>query len=132
MRAFVFTLVALAGLMGAAGVGLAAAAAHVAGDANLATAAQFLLFHAAALPGIAGLALWCENVRMPRTAWLFALAGTGFVSGATLFCGDLALRALAGTKLFALSAPAGGMALIAAWSLLAIGGASAAAQGRRR
>ena len=131
MRAFFLLLAALAGLMGAAGVGLAAVAAHGAGNPTLATAAQFLLIHAAALPGAAALALWCDGAGLRRTAWLLALAGAGLAAGAMLFSGDLALRALAGARLFAFAAPAGGMAMIAAWLLLGTGGALAAMQARR-
>jgi uncharacterized membrane protein YgdD (TMEM256/DUF423 family) len=46
------------------------------------------------------------------------------VLGATLFSGDIALRALAGHRLFAMAAPSGGMILIAAW--LALAGAAVA------
>ena len=131
MRAFVFALAALAGLMGAAGTGLAAMAAHGGGDATLPTAAQFLLFHAAALPGAAGLALRCESAGAVWPARLFAVAGAMLAGGAALFCGDLALRALAGTKLFPLAAPAGGTMLMAGWLVLAAAAAWAALQMRK-
>jgi uncharacterized membrane protein YgdD (TMEM256/DUF423 family) len=42
----------------------------------------------------------------------------GWVVGAALFSGDLALRAFAGHRLFAFAAPAGGIVLIAAWLAL--------------
>ena len=47
--------IALAGLMGAAGIALAAASAHTAPGAGLDSAAYMLLFHAAALVGGAAL-----------------------------------------------------------------------------
>ncbi|MFK5073277.1 hypothetical protein ACI4BE_27515, partial [Klebsiella pneumoniae] len=50
----------LAGLMGAGGVALAAAAAHAAPGAGLESAAYMLLFHAAA--GVAGSALLDRDV----------------------------------------------------------------------
>ncbi|MFL5205862.1 MAG: DUF423 domain-containing protein, partial [Microvirga sp.] len=47
-------LIVLASLSGLLGVGLSAAAAHITGG-NLATAAQFLLFHAPALLALVAL-----------------------------------------------------------------------------
>ncbi|MFZ1681462.1 MAG: DUF423 domain-containing protein, partial [Rhizobiaceae bacterium] len=35
--------------------------------------------------------------------------------GVALFAGDLALRAFAGTRLFPMAAPTGGIAMIAGW-----------------
>jgi uncharacterized membrane protein YgdD (TMEM256/DUF423 family) len=50
---------------------------------------------------------------------LLILALAGWVLGAALFSGDLALRAFTGHRLFAMAAPAGGIILIAAWLALA-------------
>jgi uncharacterized membrane protein YgdD (TMEM256/DUF423 family) len=97
---------AAAGLMGAAGVALAAAGAHAAGADLLNPASNMLLFHAAAV-----LALAVGGA--PRL--LLAVSGSLLVLGGAVFSGDLALRALAGVKLFALAAPLGGMLLIAGW-----------------
>jgi uncharacterized membrane protein YgdD (TMEM256/DUF423 family) len=105
--------VALAGLMGAGGVILAAAAAHAAPGAGLDSAASMLLFHAAAI--VAGAALVQQGL-LWRPLALIALAG--WVLGAVLFSGDVALRALAGHRLFPMAAPSGGMILIAAWLVL--------------
>ncbi len=107
-------LVVLAGLMGAGGVMLAAAAAHAAPGTGLG-AGHMLLFHAAALLGgsavlHAGL-LW-------RPLGLLALFG--LVLGSLLFSADLTLRAFAGHRLFPMAAPTGGTMLIAAWILLAL------------
>ena len=106
-------LVMLAGLMGASGVILAAAGAHAAPNAGLDSAAYMLLFHAAALLGGAALAqqglLWRPLALGALVAW---------VVGTALFSGDIAMRAFAGHRLFAMAAPAGGVILIAAWLAL--------------
>jgi uncharacterized membrane protein YgdD (TMEM256/DUF423 family) len=104
----------LAGLMGAGGVMLAAADAHAAPGAGLAAAAYMLLFHAAALVG--GAALLQQGV-LWRPLTLAVLAA--WIIGATLFSGDVALRAFAGHRLFPMAAPSGGIILIAAWLGLA-------------
>jgi uncharacterized membrane protein YgdD (TMEM256/DUF423 family) len=104
---------ALGGLLGAAGVGLAAAAAHISGDALLKTAADFLLFHAAALLAILALA----RGRVTRG---LMVAGSLIGIGAVLFCGDLAIRALAGLRLVPMAAPTGGMLMIAGWLGVAV------------
>jgi uncharacterized membrane protein YgdD (TMEM256/DUF423 family) len=116
-------LIALAGLMGASGVMLAAAGAHgahAASRAGLDGAAYLLLFHAATILGGAALAhqglLWRP---------LIFAALIGWVVGASLFSGDIALRAFAGHRLFPMAAPAGGIIMIAAW--LALAGAAVAA-----
>ncbi len=108
-------LIALAGLMGAAGVALAAASAHLADAARLGAASSMLLFHAAAVPGIAALAERC--VVHPRLA---LAAGFGFVVAAALFASDLSLRQYAGQSLFPYAAPTGGTLLIASWLVLAL------------
>jgi len=103
-------LIALAGLMGAGGVVLAAAGAHMAPGAGLDSAAYMLLFHAVAVLGGAALVqqgvLWRPLALIVLAAW---------VLGAALFSGDIALRALAGHRLFAMAAPSGGVILIGAW-----------------
>jgi uncharacterized membrane protein YgdD (TMEM256/DUF423 family) len=109
------TLLVLASLMGAAGVVLAAAAAHAAPGAGLDSAAYLLLFHAVAVLGAAGLAQ--QGLLWPPAA-LAAMAG--FVFGGTLFASDVSMRAFAGHRLFPMAAPAGGTILIVAWSILAL------------
>ncbi|MDR3462060.1 MAG: DUF423 domain-containing protein [Beijerinckiaceae bacterium] len=106
------SLAALAGLLGASGVGLAAIAAHLSGEPTLKTAADFLLFHGAALLAVA--AMMRGN---PHRGLLAAGSLIGF--GTILFCGDLALRALAGARLFPFAAPSGGLLLIAGWLVCA-------------
>ncbi len=103
-------LLVLAGLMGAAGMALAAAAAHVAPGSGLDSAAYMLLFHAVAV--VAGVAL-LQHALLCRPLSLLVLAA--WVLGATLFAGDLAMRAFAGHRLFPFAAPSGGTILIAAW-----------------
>jgi uncharacterized membrane protein YgdD (TMEM256/DUF423 family) len=110
----------LAGLMGAAGVVLAAAGAHAAPQAGLDSAAYMLLFHAAAVLG--GAALTHQNI-VWRPAMLAVLGG--WVIGAALFSGDIAMRAFAGHRLFTFAAPAGGSILIIAWLGVVIAGAVA-------
>ncbi|MEO9614645.1 MAG: DUF423 domain-containing protein [Nitratireductor sp.] len=97
-------LVLAAGLTGAAGVALSAAAAH-AGGGNVATAAQFLLFHAPALLALGLLA----------RARLSHAAGIALLAGLMLFSGDLLMRHYAGIRLFAMAAPAGGTLMILGW-----------------
>jgi uncharacterized membrane protein YgdD (TMEM256/DUF423 family) len=113
-------LIGFAGLMGAAGVVLAAASAHSGGTVRLDSAGYMLLFHAPALiSGVTALnlgLLW-------RPFGIVAL--TGFAVGSVLFAGDLALRAIAGTRLFPMAAPTGGIVLIVSW--LALSAAAAVA-----
>jgi uncharacterized membrane protein YgdD (TMEM256/DUF423 family) len=117
-------LIALAGLMGAAGIALAAAGAHAAPATGLDGAAYMLLFHAAAVLGGTALmqqgALWRPLALVVLAAWIV---------GAALFSSDIALRAFAGHRLFPYAAPSGGMILIAAWLGLIVAAAVGAASG---
>ena len=107
-------LIILAGLMGASGIILAAAGAHTAPGAGLDSAAYMLLFHATAVLGAAAVVqqnlLWRPMMLVVLAAW---------VLGAGLFSSDIALRAIAGYRLFPMAAPAGGFILIGAWMGLA-------------
>ena len=112
MRLWSLALVAIAGLLGAAGVGAAAGAAHgVAGD-FLQTAANFLLFHASI---VAALAI---GGRVPRRGFL--IAASVLALGVAIFSGDLAMRATTSAKLFDYAAPLGGTLMIAGWLVLTI------------
>jgi uncharacterized membrane protein YgdD (TMEM256/DUF423 family) len=106
-------LLVLAGLMGACGVALAAAAAHGTPASGLDSAAYLMLFHAIAVLAIASLArqelLW-------RPLGLVAM--TCFVAGGALFAGDVSMRAFAGHRLFPMAAPTGGTLLILGWLIL--------------
>jgi len=107
-------LIVLAGIMGAGGIMLAAAGAHVAPGAGLEGAAYMLLFHATAVLGGAAViqqgVLWRPLALCVLVAW---------VVGAALFSGDIALRAFTAHRLFPFAAPTGGLILIAAWLGLA-------------
>lgn len=108
-------LLALAGLAGLLGVAGSAAAAHSGGGESLRTASQFLLFHAPLVVGLTALAAGgAVHATMAR------LAAGAILLGLALFSGDLALRALAGTPLFPMAAPAGGIVLMVGWALVAV------------
>jgi uncharacterized membrane protein YgdD (TMEM256/DUF423 family) len=107
--------------MGAAGVGLAAAAAHGVPGAALESAAYLLVFHAVAV--LAGAAL-LDKAQLWRPALIAAL--TGWVAGSALFSADIASRTFAGQRLFPLAAPTGGTLLIIAWLALAVAGVAVA------
>jgi len=117
-------LIALAAVMGAAGVVLLAAAAHAAPGAGLDSAGQMLLFHAAAVIAAAA-ALHAGLLFRP----LALAAAIGLVLGAVLFSGDIALRAFAGHRLFPMAAPTGGFILIAGWLGLAVAAVVALTRG---
>ncbi|MBI1867421.1 MAG: DUF423 domain-containing protein [Methylocystis sp.] len=107
-------IVMIASLQGAAGVGLAAAAAHIENSANLHTASLFLMVHAGA-----GLALAALAAGQPgRSGWLLG-ATLALLFGVTLFSGDLASRAWRGDRLFPYAAPLGGAFVILAWLAVA-------------
>ncbi|RAI31566.1 DUF423 domain-containing protein [Rhodoplanes serenus] len=110
--------VLMAGLMGAAGVALAATAAHAAPGAGLDSAAQILLVHAVAL--LAGSAAVAAGLTW-RPIAIAALMG--FVLGALLFAGDVTLRAFVGHRLFPMAAPTGGSILILSWIALSVAAA---------
>ena len=114
-------LIALAGLMGAGGIVLAAAGAHLAPGAGLEGAAYMLLFHAAAVIGGVALTqqglLWRPLALLVLAAWLF---------GAVLFSGDIAMRAFTAHRLFPMAAPTGGFILIGAWVALVVAAIAAA------
>jgi uncharacterized membrane protein YgdD (TMEM256/DUF423 family) len=107
-------LLVFAGLMGAAGVALAAAAAHAAPGQGLDSAAYLLLIHAVALLGITA------NMPQSLNATSAALLGAGFILGCALFSGDVALKVLAGHRLFSMAAPTGGVILIVTWLALTV------------
>lgn len=108
-------LVVLAGLCGAIGVALSAAAAHR-GGAFTGTAANFLLFHAAAVLAI-GLGVANRGLR---------LGALVLVVGLLFFCGDLVSRDVLDDRLFPFAAPIGGTALILGWIVITVSGFFAA------
>lgn len=103
-------LLAISGIMGAAGIALAAAGAHMGGE-NLTSAATFLLIHAAAVAGLSASGSAMRGLGI--AASLLAL-------GAILFSGDLAARVFWGERLFPMAAPAGGIIMIAGWLSLTV------------
>ncbi len=109
----------LAALMGFAGVALLAAAAHIAGTANVQTAGQMLLFHAPVVIGATA---------ARRTGHLHDLlariALSAIILGAALFAADLARRGFAGAALFPRAAPIGGWLMLGGWLGLAIAAVS--------
>ncbi|MGD9544252.1 MAG: DUF423 domain-containing protein [Methylocystis sp.] len=113
---FAFLISGIAAVQGAAGVSLAAAAAHVDSSPLLATASQFLMIHAAVGVGLAAL---LKTTPRPEANWLAGVA-LALQTGVTLFAGDLAARVFLGGKLFALAAPIGGGLTIVSWCALAI------------
>jgi uncharacterized membrane protein YgdD (TMEM256/DUF423 family) len=108
-------LVGLAGVMGAAGVALAAASAHQPDATRLAAASSMLLLHATAV-----LATVLLTERRVIHFQMGLVAAIGFVIAAALFAGDLTLRQYAGHSLFPMAAPTGGTLLIVSWLVLAV------------
>jgi uncharacterized membrane protein YgdD (TMEM256/DUF423 family) len=111
-------LVVLAAIMGADGVILAAASAHLPDASRLASASSMLLFHATAILGAVALA-----ERAIVDIRIGIAAACGFVIAASLFAGDLTLRQYAGHGLFPMAAPSGGTLLIVSWLTLAVAAA---------
>ena len=115
MSAHVSRLIALiAGLLGAAGVALAAVASHAMPDAALATAAQMLVLHATAALAVTALG------HQPSSSGLWTIAASLLLLGVTLFAGDIALRSFTGNRLFPMAAPIGGSTMILGWLAVAL------------
>lgn len=101
-----------AGLMGVAGVATAAAASHGSDPRLMAGASAMCLAHAPAL--VALYAAWPSMRAASLAALLLAL-------GTALFAGDLVFRHFSGYGLFPMSAPTGGMTMMAGWLAVALG-----------
>ena len=97
-----------AGLAGAAGVALGAAAAHRVDSPALVTASTILMIHAVAVLVLATL---------PSRG--FHRAGMFMLVAVALFSGDIALHTLAGSHIFPYAAPIGGSSLILSWLVVA-------------
>lgn len=104
-------LFAAGALFGAAGVALSAAATH-GGSVNVATAANFLLFHA---PALIALSLVVAGSRILHIGAAILLVAV------LLFSGDLLAREYLGQRLFPFAAPLGGTGMILGWLMLAVG-----------
>jgi uncharacterized membrane protein YgdD (TMEM256/DUF423 family) len=102
----------IAGLMGVFGVAAAAAASHGADPRLLGGASAMCLAHAPAL--IALHAGWA-HFRTAAVSVLLLAAGTA------LFAADLTMRHFAGHGLFPMSAPLGGLTMMAGWLAVAAG-----------
>lgn len=98
------------GLIGAAGVGLAASAAH-AGGAFTQTISNMLLFHAPLFVAI-GL--------LSGAGRFLSVAAGMLLAGLVLFSLDLYVRDLGMARLFPFAAPLGGTAMIAGWLGIAL------------
>lgn len=103
-------LLALAGLMGAAGVAAAAAGAHL-GYANFPVAAQFLMLHAVAVAALVAI--------RPFGSRLLDIAAAILVLGTLSFSGGLMCTDAFGAPPFPHAAPFGGTALILGWLFVA-------------
>lgn len=106
------TTLLVAGLMGLTGVVTAAAASHGSDPRLMAGASAMCLAHAPAL--IALYAAWPSMRTAPIAALLLIL-------GTALFAGDLVMRHSAGHGLFPMSAPTGGVVMMAGWLAVALG-----------
>jgi uncharacterized membrane protein YgdD (TMEM256/DUF423 family) len=96
------------GLLGAAGVGFSAVAAHI-GGGNVGTAASFMLAHAPVFIAVGLLG----------RGRLLAVGALVLLLGVVLFCADLLMRHYVGTSLFRMAAPLGGSTTIAGWLIVA-------------
>lgn len=104
-----FTLF-LAGLLGAAGIGLAAAANHLDDPRTFSAAATVCLANAPAL-----IALYAARASV-RLAPFAALV---IAFGAILFTVDILLRHFYGVRVFPMAAPTGGVTMILGWLIVA-------------
>lgn len=104
-------ILAAAGLLGAAGIALGAASAHLGGGDFVRLASFFLVMHAGAIPGIVA-------TTVGRAGWRLTAASL-LALGVALFSGDLAVLGFSGHTPVAGMAPTGGLLLIGGWLLLA-------------
>jgi uncharacterized membrane protein YgdD (TMEM256/DUF423 family) len=118
--AWAYWNIGLAGVLGGAGVVLAAIAAHRVADPSLTTAAMFLILHGAAAIGLSAVA---SGSPLP-TAFLFG--ASLMLVAVTLFSGDVAARVLIGDRLFPMAAPIGGSLLLISWLVASFSGLIAA------
>lgn len=125
IRSLDLGLLAWAGLTGAAGVALAAVAAHRVESPALATAATMLMIHAAAAVAITAASSASGLGRAGRV-----IAGV-MLAAVALFSGDVTVHTVTGNHVFPYAAPTGGSALIGSWLALAILSLSKWVRGRR-
>ncbi len=111
-----FLILVWAGLAGAAGVGLSAAAAHKVDSPALTTAAMILTLHAAASVGIFAVALRSLRPLFWQAAALLMLLA------ATLFSGEIAFHTFTGDASLQCLPPFGGTVRIASWLMVPLAG----------
>jgi uncharacterized membrane protein YgdD (TMEM256/DUF423 family) len=100
-------LLAIAGVLGAAGIAAAAAASHTGGEKQMIDA--LILVALTQAPAVLALALLAKTR-------LLRLGGLAIGLGAVLFSADLAVRHFLGwERLLPFAAPAGGIVIIAGW-----------------
>lgn len=104
------------GLLGAAGVSLAAIAAHKVDSPGLATAAMMLVVHAA---GVLAIAAFSMSSAAGMQAALWRAAGAVMALAVALFSGAVAYHAFTGMHVFPRAAPIGGSLTILSWLLVA-------------
>ena len=109
LRAFILLL---GGLLGAAGVMLAAAATHTGETYMLGNASSMALAHA---PVLVALNIGADRIRTAIPAGLTLGLGTA------VFVGDLVVRHFSGHSLFPYAAPIGGLGMIGGWLVLCAG-----------
>ncbi len=102
-------LIALAGLLGASGVALAAAAAHVSGGEAVRAAAEIAMVHAAAVVALTAYS-WQSG---SPTVWRVVAAAMLF--GAALFTAAVAAGSLMNFRPIPSLAPIGGSLTILSW-----------------
>ena len=112
-------LLVIAGLMGASGVAVEAAAAHAYPGAGLDSAGRMLLVHAAALAAVTAA---LDRALLARG--LGMLAAAGMVVGTFLFSGDVVLGIFTSWWTFSYAAPTGGIVLILSWFVVAVAAAA--------
>lgn len=100
----------LAGLCGALAIAAYAGAAH-GGENHLSAIAPLLLGHA---PALLVLSLIVPNSRVA------SIGGAILIAGLALFCGDLFMRDMAGSRLFPMAAPTGGSLMILGWLIVGV------------
>lgn len=108
--------IAFAGLCGAAGVGLSAAAAHLAEAQSLGSAATICLVHAPVFLALAAIELGARRLLVLR------IGSAMIAAGVVLFCTDVSLRSLLDSSLFPMAAPTGGSLMIGGWIVVCIQG----------
>jgi uncharacterized membrane protein YgdD (TMEM256/DUF423 family) len=108
-------LAAAAGLLGAAGVALAAVAAHRVPTPAMASAAQMAMVHAVAV-----LAISAWVARSANAPGWWRVAARVMLLGVALFSGDIALKGFEIGQFFPMAAPIGGSLTIFAWILVAV------------